>query len=77
LKNFSDFLAFFLEKFGHFWHFFEKILLLRAKLRLRVCLAMCLIFQENRGWRAYKRVAYKKKKVYFNIYYLIYENCTI
>ena len=22
---------------------------------------MCLIFQENRGWRAYKRVAYKKK----------------
>ena len=31
-------------------------------MRLRVCLAMCLIFQENRGWRAYKRVAYEKKK---------------
>ena len=31
-----------------------------VQLRLGACLAMCLIFQENRGWRAYKRVAYKK-----------------
>ena len=41
----------------------EKKLLLGGKLRLKSCLAMCLIFQENPGSRAYKHVAYKIKKV--------------
>ena len=40
-----------------------KFLLLQANLSLRACLAMCLIFRENLGSRAYKRVAYKKKCV--------------
>ena len=37
-----------------------KFMLLQAKLSLRACLAMCLIFRENSGSRACKRVAYKK-----------------
>ena len=39
----------------------SRFLLLQANLSLRACLAMCLIFRENPGSRAYKRVAYKKK----------------
>ena len=65
--NFFQILGFFSEyqkKIFGFLEFFcgisEKILLLKGKLRLRACLTMCLFFQENRGWRAYKRVAYKK-----------------
>ena len=41
-----------------------EFLLLQANLNLRACLAMCLIFRENPGSRAYKRVAYKKKCIY-------------
>ena len=43
----------------------SRFLLLQANLSLRACLAMCLIFRENPGSRAYKRVAYIKKNVYF------------
>ena len=39
----------------------SRFLLLQANLSLRACLAMCLIFQENPGSRAYKRVAYINK----------------
>ena len=53
LKKFSKFIA-------KIWNF----LMLCANLSLRACLATCLIFQENSGLRAYKRVAYKKKNVY-------------
>ena len=42
----------------------RKKLLLGGKLRLKGCLAMCLIFQENPGSRAYELVAYKEYKVY-------------
>ena len=41
----------------------KRFLLLQANLSLRGCFAMCLIFQENPGSRAYKLVAYKKKCV--------------
>ena len=41
----------------------SRFLLRQANLSLRACLAMCLIFRENPGSRAYKRVAYKKKCV--------------
>ena len=54
--------------FGYFcWIFFaiplniRKKIVAEGKLRLKGCLAMCLIFQENSGSRAYKLVAYKKK----------------
>jgi len=64
-----------LLKFSIFSYFFwiflaiplnirKKNSLLGGKLRLKGCLAMCLIFQENPGSRAYKLVAYKIKKVY-------------
>jgi len=42
----------------------SRFFLLQANLSLKACLAMCLIFRENPGSRAYKRVAYKKKNVY-------------
>ena len=61
----------FLLKFLNFWLFFldflaiflniGKIVLLEGKLRLRGCLAIYLIFQENPGLHAFKLVAYKKK----------------
>ena len=40
---------------------YSNLMLLQANLSLRGCLAMCLIFQENPGSRAYKLVAYKKE----------------
>ena len=53
-----------LMRFLNFFQYIANIknfLLLQANLSLRGCLAMCLIFQENSGSRAYKLVAYKKK----------------
>ena len=60
LQKFFYFLKFFSD-ISYFFKILENILLLKGKLRLRACLAICLIFQENRGWHAYKRFAYKKK----------------
>ena len=58
-KIFILFITIFSRLFG-FFGIVKNICCLKANLRLRACLAMCLIFQENRGWRAYKHVAYKK-----------------
>ena len=41
----------------------RKKLLLRGKLRLKGCFAICLIFQETPGSCAYKLVAFKKKQI--------------
>ena len=63
LQKFLNFWLFFLDFFGISFEYQKKNLLLGGKLRLKGCLAMCLIFQENPGSRAYKLVAYKTKRV--------------
>ena len=56
----------FLKKFSHFSTIFKKFLPIflifqrKNAFSLRVCLAVCLIFQWFSAWRAYKLRAYKK-----------------
>ena len=69
LLKFLNFWLFFLDFFGNSFEYQKKNLLLGGKLRLKGCLAMCLIFQENPGSRAYKLVAYKK-----NVYCYFYKS---
>ena len=55
--------ALFQEIFTNFSHFSKKYtqnFCPRANFSLRVCLAVCLIFQWFSAWRAYKLRAYKK-----------------
>ena len=49
-----------LNYLSDFMAFFQNIRNFFGKLGLKACLAMCLIFQVNRGWLGFKRVSYKK-----------------
>ena len=64
LKKFSPFCTIFKQFVPVFSYFLKKMLTffgLRANFSLKVCLAVCLIFQWFSAWCAYKLRAYKKK----------------